>query len=112
VEENLNLITDPLLNKAISLLLDSGVNSTAKILEQFEDKLEREHISQILMSDQKIELPESVVQECLKTLKTQPIKEKIEEARLNIRDLEAAGKDSSKLILEVGKLQKELHSIS
>ncbi|MFQ6678112.1 MAG: DNA primase [Fidelibacterota bacterium] len=112
VKNYLDLISEPLLYKAASLILNNGGDSTAVILEQFDDKIEREKIASILVDDNKVENPRSVVMECLNTLKTQPIKEKIEQTRLKIKEQEAAGQDSSNLILEVGELQKQLLSIS
>lgn len=112
VKNYLDLISEPLLYKAASLILNNGGDSTAVILEQFDDKIEREKIASILVDDNKVENPRSVVMECLNTLKTQPIKEKIEQSRLKIKEQEAAGQDSSNLILEVGELQKQLLSIS
>ncbi len=111
VKDHLDLISEPLLNKAASLLIEYDIDSTAVILEQFEDKIERENIASVLMVDQNVDDPQSVIQECIITLKMQPIKDKIEQTRLKIREQEVAGKDSSELILEHGELQKELLSI-
>ncbi len=112
VRDNLDVISEPLLHKAASLILDNESDSTAVILEQFDDKIEREKITSILVDDNKVDNPQSVVLECLNTLKTQPIKEKIEQARLKIREMEAAGQDSNEVIREVGELQRQLRSIS
>jgi len=111
VKDNIDLISEPLLNKAASLLLKHGANSIAVILEQFEDKVERETIASILMVNQNVDDPQSVIQQDLTTLKALPIKDKIEKARLKIRELEAAGQDSSDVLLEENKLQKELQSL-
>ncbi|MCH7764425.1 MAG: DNA primase [Candidatus Marinimicrobia bacterium] len=112
VNDHLDLISEPLLNKAASLLLNDNFDSTAAILEQFDDKVERENLTSILMDDKKADDPQSVIQECLITLKSQPIKDKIEQARLKMRELEAAGQDAGDIILEERQLRKQLLSIS
>ncbi len=108
VKDHLDLMSEPLLNKAASLFLEYDVDSTAVILEQFEDKIERDKIASILMVEQNIDDPQSVIQECLITLKAQPIKDKIEQARLKIRELEAAGQDTNDIVLEERQLHKQL----
>lgn len=112
VQTNINLISEPLLNKTAQLFLEHGAGSTAVVLDKFEDKGERETMAKILMNEQNIDDPQIVVQECLETLRTQPVREKIQQTRLKIRELEAAGQDSSDLILEVGKLQEQLRTAS
>jgi len=108
VDKNIILLTEPLLNKTAQLLLEHGSGSTAAVLEEFKDKGEREIVAGILMNENKVDDPLIVAQECIHTLKTQPIREKIQQTRLQIRELEAAGKDSSDLILEVGQLHQQL----
>ena len=112
VQANIDLISEPLLNKTAQLLLEHGDGSTAAVLDAFEDKGERETMAKILMNEQNVDNPREVVQECLRTLKMQPVRDKIQHARLKIRELEAAGKDSSDLILEVGKLREQLQAES
>lgn len=108
VQNNIGLISEPLLNKTARLLLEHGSGSTAAVLEEFGDKSERETIARILMNEQNINDPQIMVQECLQTLRTQPVREKIQQTRLKIRELEAAGKDTSAVVLEVGKLREQL----
>ena len=108
VEKNINLITEPLLNKTVQLLLEHSSGTTAEVLEEFKNKGERETVAGILMNENKVDDPLTVVQECIHTLKTHPIREKIQQTRLEIRELEAAGKDSSDLILVVGRLHQQL----
>jgi hypothetical protein len=60
------------------------------------------------MNGHNVNDPQILVQECLQTLKTQPVREKIQQTRLKIRELEAAGKDTSAVILEGGQLREQL----
>jgi len=108
VQNNIDLISEPLLNKTARLLLEHGSGSTAAVLEEFRDKSERETIARILMNGHNVNDPHILVQECLQTLKIQPVREKIQQTRLKIRELEAAGKDTSAVILEVGQLREQL----
>jgi len=108
---NIDLFTEPLLKKTAQLLLEYGNGSTAEVLEEFEEKNEREIVAKILINEQKIDDSQTVVKECIQTLKTHPIRMKIQDTRLKVRELEAAGKDSSDLILEVGRLHQQLRAI-
>ena len=108
VKSNIDLFSEPILNKTVQLLLEYGFGATAEVLEEFENKSEREAIAKILINEQKIEDPQIVVKECIQTLQTQPIRMKIQNTRLKIRELEAAGKDSSDLILEINQLRQQL----
>lgn len=110
VQKNIDFLSEPLLNKTALLILEHGSGSAAIILDDFKDKNEREIIARILMNEHNIDDSKTVVQECLRTLKTQPVREKIQQARLKIQELEAAGKDSGELILEVIQLQEQLRS--
>ena len=114
VREHLDveLFTEPLLKKVVSALLDQGSNlDLATVVDRFESKVEREAVSKILFDELETEDPHQVLQECLATIKSRPLKEKIKAARVKIRELEATGQDSTELVLEVARLQKELHAL-
>lgn len=108
VEQNLDQISEPLLLKITQLLIDQGAGKTATVLDAFTDKAEREAAARVFIVDQKPDDPMAVVQECLNKLKQQPVREQIQKMRLKIREMEAAGQDSSDLIAEVGQLQEQL----
>jgi predicted signal transduction protein with EAL and GGDEF domain len=114
VREHLDveLFTEPLLKKVVSTLLDQGADlDLATVVDRFESKVEREAVSKILFDELETEDPHQVLQECLATIKSRPLKEKIKAARVKIRELEATGQDSTELVLEVARLQKELHAL-
>ena len=49
-----------------------------------------------------------MAQDCLATLSKVSTKEKIKAARIKIREMEAAGQDTTNLMMEVVKMQKDL----
>ena len=66
-------------------------------------------IAQILFSEDEIDKPEQIVTDCLKILKSRPIKDKIESLRGMIRKKEVNGENSEVEIKEVIKLQNQLN---
>ena len=63
------------------------------------------------MEDYDLSDSEQALMECIKSLKTQKLKDRIKAARLALRDLEAAGGDGSEQVNEIASLQKELEAI-
>jgi DNA primase len=109
---DLNLFTDPLLKRLAELLLPQyGEIEYAAIIEHFQSKADREVVANILMEEKPPVDPEQIVKECTTVLAAHPIREQIKAARIKIRELEAAGRDSSEVILEVARLQQELKSL-
>ena len=108
----LDMFTHPLLQKlAEQLLTEKMVVDTAAIIEYFTDKLEREIVTEILFSERDTALPEQIVNDCLKTLKLIPVKKRIMELRINIREKEAQGQNPKTELNEIMKLQQELNDI-
>ena len=68
-------------------------------------------VSKILFESQQNIDPEQIVKDCLFTLKSIPIKEKIRSLRAEIRVKESKGHDSEHELNEVIKLQNELNEI-
>jgi len=104
--------TDPLLKKIIGFILDKKDELTIpEILGRLEEKEEREKVSALFMEDYDLSDSEQALMECIKSLKTQKLKDRIKAARLALRDLEAAGGDGSEQVNEIASLQKELEAI-
>ena len=104
--------TDPLLKKIIGFILDKkGELTIPEILGRLEEKEEREKVSALFMEDYDLSDSEQALMECIKSLKTQKLKDRIKAARLALRDLEAAGGDGSEQVNEIASLQKELEAI-
>ena len=69
-------------------------------------------VTEILMSDLDLSNVSSLISDCILTLKVNPIKEGIKDARIRIRELEEKGEDPSEAIIEVAQLQQELKLLS
>ncbi len=112
---DLNIFTEPLLKQLAQSLLESKDEiSLGAVIDQFTAKQEREAVTKILFSELVNADVDSeiLLRECLITIRRYPISEKIKQLRIKIRDLEAAGKDTTELILEVAQLQQELKELS
>ena len=77
-------------------------------MNHFEEANEREIISEVLMQDDQKSEHLQIAKDCLKTLMTITVKDKIKQLRLQIRKMETAGKDTSELMLKVVEMQKNL----
>lgn len=109
---DLALFTDPLLHRLAKEILPQYEEiKPAALLDQFDGKEEREVVADILMNEPPLDDPQRSVEECIQTIKMQSIKEKIQSARVKIRDLEQHGKDPTSAILEVTQLQEDLRQM-
>ena len=114
VQENVSLalFTTPLLKKVAEFLLDEKLSvESSAIIEYFQDKHERDSVAQILFAETQNIPPEQIVSDCLKILKSMPLKKRIQSLRIQIREKESNGDDPQKELDEVIKLQQELNDI-
>ena len=107
----LDLITHEFLSKIVSKLLSDQKFETSKLIEIFTDKTERELISKLLIDEKSNESTEQIVNDCLRTLKSVPIKNKITNLRDLIQKKESAGEDSNKELKDIMILQNQLNDI-
>ena len=82
---------------------------TSKLIEYFPEKMERELISKLLIDEKKDVSSEQIIIDCLKTLKTAPIKNKINELRAIVQNKELSGHSPSKELREIMSLQNQLN---
>jgi DNA primase len=109
---SLDYFTTPLLKKITGYILDEKLSvEIAAIIEYFQDKNERDSVTQILFAETQNIPPEQIVLDCLKILKSRPLKEKIHSLRALIREKESHGEDPQKELNEVVKLHQELNEI-
>ena len=108
---SLDLITHEFLLKIISKLYSDQQFETSRLIEDFPDKIERELISKLLMDDKSNESTEQIVIDCLRTLKSVPIKNKITNLRDVIQKKESAGENSNKELKDIMILQNQLNEI-
>ena len=81
------------------------------IIEYFQDKHERDSIAKILFAENQNIPPEEIVSDCLKILKSEPLKEKIQSLRIRIREKELKGDDSTEELNAITVLREELNDI-
>ena len=110
LKENLdvNKIENPHIKKLVEILLNSDTVNAAEIITHFAEPNERVIISEILMQDDQKSEHLQIAKDCLKKLMTISVKDKIKQLRLQIREMETAGEDTSELILKVVEMQKDL----
>ena len=107
------LFDEPILKKLGGLLIKekTGVELSA-VIDEFDDRQERELVSEILFDEVSPDDPVLIIQECLATIKGKLIKDQIKAARLKMRELESLGHDAEAIILEVAELQKQLQELT
>ena len=108
----INVFTNKLLKKLAGYLFNE--NSSVKlssIIEYFTDDNDRNSITQILFESEKNILTEEIVTDCLKILKSEPIRLEIKDVRIQIREKESKGQDSSQELNKLTDLQKALNEI-
>ena len=108
---SLDLITHEFLSRIVSRLYSDQKFKTSKLIENFPNKIERELISKLLIDDKSNESTEQIVIDCLRTLKSVPIKNKITNLRDIIKKKESAGENSNKELKDIMILQNELNQI-
>ena len=106
---DVNKIETLQIKKLVEILLKSNKVNPAEIISHFEDQDEREIISEVLMLDDQTSEHLEMAKDCLTTLSKISVKEKIKQLRLQIREMETAGKDTSELMLKVVEMQKDLN---
>ena len=105
------MITHEFLSRIVSKLYSDQQFETSRLIEDFPDKIERELISKLLMDDKSNESTEQIVIDCLRTLKSVPIKNKITNLRDVIQKKESAGENSNKELKDIMILQNQLNEI-
>lgn len=109
---DLNLFSESVLKKLAEILLPLYDEiKFSSIVDQFDNKQERELVTKLLMEDKPQESPEIEVTDCMQVLKSYPIKEKIKAARFKIRELEQHGDDPIEAVMEEALLQQELRDL-
>lgn len=108
----LDIFTTPLLKKIATYALDEKLSmESSVIIEYFQDRKERDSVAQILFEDAQDIPPEQIVFDCLKILKSIPLKERIQSLRAQIREKESNGVDPQMELDEVIQLRQELNDI-
>ena len=109
---SIELFTNPLLKRLAEVLLDRNLDvESSAIIEYFQDKNERDSVAQILFTKDQSDSFEEIVSDCLKILKSIPLKEKIYALLCNeIREKESRGEDTINELSAITKLREELNN--
>ena len=108
----LELFTNPLLNQLAKILFDKNLDvESSSIIEYFQDKNERDSIAQILFTKDQNSSSEEIVSDCIKILRSEPIKEKISALRIEIREKESKGENPVKELDAITKLRSQLNDL-
>ena len=94
----------------MSKILTNESIENSKIIDYFSEKSERDFISGLLMEEKEIQNPDQIVKDCLFTIKSAPLKTRIDDLRFIIQQKEKNGADTSKELKEVMELQKKLYN--
>ena len=109
---SIGLFKTPILNKLAQIIIENNLEvEISSLTEYFQDKDERSYITKILFNKDKNSSYEEIVSDCLKILKSEPIKEKISSLRVIIREKESNGHDPTEELNKVNKLQLELNAL-
>ena len=84
---------------------------SSSIIEYFKDKNEREFITKMLFETVSETSIEEIVFDCLKILKSEPIKQQISDIRVKIREKELKGENSLKELNSLAELRKKLNDL-
>ena len=108
----IGLFKAPLLKKLADILFDKNLNvESSAIIEYFQDKNERDSVAQILFAEDESIPFEEIVSDCLKILKSEPLKEKIFTLRGQIREKESKGENILEELSAITKLREELNGL-
>ncbi len=109
---DINIFTNPLLKKLADFIIaQKGEVDIPELLDQLDEKNEREKISALFMEDMDLMDSDQALKECIRTLKRQKLKEQIKSSRIALRDVESSGGDGSEYLNKIARLQKELDDL-
>lgn len=107
-----DILTVPLFKKIYKIIKDQNLPiEPSSIIEYFKDKNEREFITKMLFKTSSETSIEEIVFDCLKILKSEPIKQQISDIRVKIREKESKGEDSIKELTSLSELRKKLNDL-
>ncbi|MBF88049.1 MAG: DNA primase [Candidatus Marinimicrobia bacterium] len=112
---NTTFFSNPTMKVLADYLIKSdssnGFTNVSGAVDIFEEKYEREIASRLLLEAVEIEDPYHVAIDCLITIEKQPLKKKIEQERIRLRQIEKSGKDTSETIASIMKLRENLSEL-
>ena len=109
-----NLEIDKIANTRLKTLIESMLpmmnSSSSEIISAYENDIDRKIISQIMLEESSsIDFMEMSI-DCISALRKDHAREKIQQYRQKIRQMEADGKDTTDLMNEVLEMQKDMNA--
>ena len=107
---SIDLFNNAFIRKIIKTIISNNILNISELMDSLTDKKERTLISKILIDEKNKEITEQIVIDCIRTLKSVPIKREIKNLRAIIKQKELEGHDSIKELKEIVFLQNKLKS--
>ena len=107
---SIDLFNNIFIRKIIKILFSNNMSNISELMDSLTDKKERTLLSKLLIDEKNKEITEQIVIDCIRTLKSVPIKREIKNLRAIIKQKELEGHDSIKELKEIVFLQNKLKS--
>ena len=107
---SIDLFNNTFIKKIIKIIFSNNISNISELMDSLTDKKERTLLSKLLIDEKNKEITEQIVIDCIRTLKSVPIKREIKNLRAIIKQKEFEGHDSIKELKEIVFLQNKLKS--
>ena len=107
---SIDLFNNTFIRKIIKIIFSNNISNISELMDSLTDKKERTLLSKLLIDEKNKEITEQIVIDCIRTLKSVPIKKEIKNLRAIIKQKELEGHDSIKELKEIVFLQNKLKS--
>ena len=107
---SIDLFNNTFIRKIIKIIFSNNISNISELMDSLTDKKERTLLSKLLIDEKNKEITEQIVIDCIRTLKSVPIKREIKNLRAIIKQKELEGHDSIKELKEIVFLQNKLKS--
>jgi len=107
---SIDLFNNTFIRKIIKTIISNNILNISELMDSLTDKKERTLLSKLLIDEKNKEITEQIVIDCIRTLKSVPIKIEIKNLRAIIKQKELEGHDSIKELKEIVFLQNKLKS--
>ena len=107
---SIDLFNNSFIRRVIEIIFSNKFLKISELMDRLTDKKERTLLSKLLIDEKNKEITEQIVMDCIRTLKSVPIKREIKNLRSIIKQKELEGHSSIKELKEIVFLQNKLKS--
>ena len=107
---SIDLFNNTFIRNIIKIIFSNNISNISELMDSLTDKKERTLLSKLLIDEKNKEITEQIVIDCIRTLKSVPIKREIKNLRAIIKQKDIEGHDSIKELKEIVYLQNKLKS--